>query len=72
MADEGSQQVFQAVCLDFVHGGKAGAQGAVGVALVFEPDDVGFGQVQEEAAFVLAEGHAGVGEGDEIMVHKVF
>ena len=51
------EKVLQAVYFDFVERRKEDADAALWKALLVEPDQVGFGEVAEDAAFVLAKGH---------------
>ena len=59
---EGVEQVFEAVGLDDVNRFKLLSQFATGEAFLFEPDDVGFGQVDKQASAVFSKGHARLGK----------
>ena len=54
--------MFEAVGFDDVDGFELAAELAAGEALLLEPDDVGLGQVDEQASGIFAEGHLGAGE----------
>ncbi|MNQ80340.1 hypothetical protein D3C85_953140 [compost metagenome] len=54
---QGVEQVGQAVVIDLVHQGQQAAQLALGKAFAGKPVQVGAGQVSDDPALVLAEGH---------------
>ena len=62
------QQPLEPVGFDLVHRGQHYAELAGRVALSTKPEDLRFREFEQETAAVLPEGHARVGELDEICV----
>ena len=56
------EQMLQAVGLDDVDRFKLLAQFSAGKTFLFEPDDVGLGQVYEQATAVFPKGHTRFGQ----------
>ena len=54
--------MLEAVGLDDVDGFELSAEFPAGKSLLLKPDDVGLGQVDEQAAGIFSEGHFGLSE----------
>jgi hypothetical protein len=59
---KGIEKMFEAVGFDDVNGFELLAEFSGRESLLLEPDDVGFGKIDEEAPCIFAEGHFGLGE----------
>ena len=57
--------MFEAVGFDDIDRFELSPELAGGEALLLEPDHVGFGEVDQQAACIFAEGHLGPGKLDQ-------